>query len=415
MAITVKVARTARELDDIYRLRYRVYVEERGKFGTTISNNPRIMDHFDAIPGVVNIIAYSGGETLGAIRVNMDSDIGLPAEQYFSFSEVRKLVLDNARKCNENAIFASCSMLAVDEKWRNRRSVIFSLFKAATGILYSWKVTHVICAISEETFSMYGRLGFDCVAQSQWMEHVGDHILPISAPFNKIFEWSFDELSKTIDRFWLDNFCGQFERVLLSPGEVLFNQNDLANHTYAVDEGWIAISREDPEGNEMVLANLSRGALFGEVAVFDGETRSAKAIALANTELIAIERSHLYKILKQKPENMEQLLRHFATLVRDSGNMAMVQAFAHQTARVDFALKELWRSAIADKTHEGLRSIKVGPAQIAKTARVREEDVRQVLELKKSQGILDYGNKIIKFFMNPNTDLLESNFRNSPI
>ncbi|MAZ86391.1 MAG: hypothetical protein CL693_02010 [Cellvibrionaceae bacterium] len=413
MAITIKIARTAKELDDIYQLRHKVFVEERGKFGATAINNPRVMDHFDAIPGVVNIIAYSNGQALGAIRVNKDSEIGLPAEQYFDFADARELAKKELLSIDPT--FASCSMLAVDQQWRNRRSVIFSLFKAATGVVYSWDVTHVICAISEETFSMYGRLGFTALAESQWMEHVGDHILPISAPFNKIFEWSFDELSETIDKFWLDNFCGQFERILLSPGEILFNQHDKANYTYAVDEGWIAISREDPEGNEMVLANLSRGALFGEVAVFDGETRSAKAVALANTELIAIERSHLYEILKQRPENMEQLLRHFATLVRDSGNMAMVQAFAHQTARVDFALKELWRSAIADKTNKGMRSIKVGPAQIAKTARVREEDVRQVLELKKSQGILDYGNKIIKFFMEPNEDLLESQFRDSPI
>lgn len=413
MAITIKIAKTAKELDDIYQLRHRVFVEERGKFGTTTTDNPRVMDHFDAIPGVVNIIAYSNGQALGSIRVNKDSEIGLPAEQYFDFSETRELAKQES--IGKLPVFASCSMLAVDQQWRNRRSVIFSLFKAATGVVYSWDVTHVICAISEETFSMYGRLGFSALSESQWMEHVGDHILPISAPFNKIFEWSFDELSETIDKFWLDNFCGQFERILLSPGEILFNQHDRADHTYAVDEGWIAISREDPEGNEMVLANLSRGALFGEVAVFDGETRSAKAVALANTELISIERSHLYDMLKQKPENMEQLLRHFATLVRDSGNMAMVQAFAHQTARVDFALKELWRSATSDKASNGMRSIKVGPAQIAKTARVREEDVRQVLELKKSQGILDYGNKIIKFFMEPNEDLLESKFRDSPI
>jgi len=306
-------------------------------------------------------------------------------------------------------------MLAIHEKWRNRRNVIFSLFKVAIGVMHSVGTTHVICTISEETLSMYGRLGFTTVGERFWSESVNDYLLPIMAPFERVFAWSFSELQKTVDRFWLDNFCGQFERILLGPGEVLFHQNDKANHTYAVDEGWITIAREDPDGNELVLANLSRGALFGEVAVFDGELRSAKAVALANTELIAIERSHMFKILKENPENMEQLLKHFATLVRDSGNMAMVQAFAHQTGRIDFTLGELWRSAVVDQTGSSMRSIKVGPSQIAKTARVREEEVRQILELKKSQGILDYGNRIIKFYREPEEDNVGGQFRESPL
>lgn len=420
MAINIKIARTPKELDDVYRLRYEVYVEERGKFTGSSEENPRVIDHFDALPGVVNIVAYYEDKAIASMRVNEDTEVGLPAEQYFDFSEVRDQVREDYLSDNEGIRsevpkLASGSMLAVHENWRNRRSVIFAVFKMATGIMHTWGTTHVICSISNETWSMYGRLGFDRLAPSEWRESVADEMVPIMAPFKKVFDWSFGEISKTINNFWLDNFCGQFERILLSPGEVLFNQNDKANHTYAVDEGWIAISREDPEGNEMVLSNLSRGALFGEVAVFDGERRSAKAVALANTELIAIERSHMFEMLKRNPENMAQLLKHFAKLVRDSGNMAMVQAFAHQTGRVDFALRELWKSAEPDKSGSGLRSIKVGPMQIAKTARVREEEVRQVLELKKSQGLLEYGNKIIKFMEEPSEDFVENKFRESPL
>ncbi|MGH1373991.1 MAG: cyclic nucleotide-binding domain-containing protein [Cellvibrionaceae bacterium] len=420
MSIIIKIARTPKELDDVYRLRFEVYVEERGKFAETIDGHPRVIDRFDALPGAVNIVAYHEGQAIASMRVNEDTEVGLPAEQYFDYSEVRQSIQndylnDNSGIRSEVPKLASGSMLAIHQNWRNRRSVIFAVFKMATGIMHTWGTTHVLCSISSETWSMYGRLGFERLSESEWKESVADDMLPIMAPFKKVFDWSFGEIRKTINNFWLDNFCGQFERIILSPGEVLFNQNDKANHTFAVDEGWIAISREDPEGNEMVLANLSRGSLFGEVAVFDGERRSAKAVALANTELIAIERSHMFEMLKKNPENMAQLLKHFATLVRDSGNMAMVQAFAHQTGRVDFALKELWRSADPETPGSSLRSIKVGPSQLAKTARVREEDVRQVLELKKAQGVLDYGNRIIKFLEEPEEDSMGSQFRQSPL
>ncbi|WP_439135931.1 Crp/Fnr family transcriptional regulator, partial [Pseudomaricurvus sp.] len=186
-------------------------------------------------------------------------------------------------------------------------------------------------------------------------------------------------------------------------------------HTYAIDNGWIAISREDPNGNEMVLANLSRGALFGELAVFDGERRSAKASSLVNTELISIERTHMFDTLRRNPDHLEQLLKHFAKRVRDTDNLAMIQAFAPQTGRVEFALAELWKSALPNRRNPHHRSIKVGPKQIARTARVREDEVRKVLELKKSENILDYGESIIKFYRGPDGEVPVRAVGDSPI
>lgn len=420
MPIRIKVAKTARELDDVFNFRYRVFVEERGKFEGKGADNPRVVDHFDAVPGVTNVVAYQGSEVIASMRINPDSDIGLPAEHYFDFSDTRRELIDEYRSNTDpdipdSPVIVGCSMLAVHENWRNRRNVIFSLFKAATGIIYSWGATHVICSISEETLSLYGRLGFKTIAEAEWNESVSDHMVPILAPFDRIFEWTFGQISKTVDHFWLDNFCGQFERILLSPGEVLFYQNDPAEHTYAIDEGWIAISREDPNGNEMVLANLSRGALFGELAVFDGERRSAKASALVNTELISIESSDMFEILKQNPENMAQLLKHFAKRMRDTDNLAMIQAFAPQTGRVEYALSQLWQSATPSKGNPDQRSIKVGPQQIARTARVREDEVRNVLELKKAEGILDYGENIIRFAFAPEDEKMAKLFGDSSI
>ena len=405
MAIRIKLATSSKELDDVFNLRYKVYVEERGKFDASSNHNPRIVDHFDAIPGVVNVIAYSGSEAVAALRLNQDLDIGLPAEYYFDFSDIRKSLEKEYQESEggdrKPPCLVSGSMLAVHKDWRNRRNVIFSLFKTAAGVLHDWGATHVICSISEDTLSMYGRLGFKTIAESSWNPSVKDRMVPIMASFDQVFEWTFGKIRKSIDHFWLDNLCGQFERILLSPGEVLFEQNDFATHTYAIDEGWVAVSRKDPEGNEMVLANLSRGALFGELAVFDGERRSAKASALVNTELLAIERLQLFEILKKNPDHLEQLLRHFAKRVRDTDNLAMIQAFAPQTGRVEYALNELWRSAIPDPRRPHQRSIKVGPKQIARTARVREDEVRKVLEVKKSENILDYGENVIKFFHGP--------------
>jgi len=80
---------------------------------------------------------------------------------------------------------------------------------------------------------------------------------------------TYGDISEKMPPFWLDNLCGEYERLLLSPGDALFHQGDLPDRAYVIDEGWVSISRTDAEGNEMVIANLSRGALFGELSVLD--------------------------------------------------------------------------------------------------------------------------------------------------
>ena len=165
----------------------------------------------------------------------------------------------------------------------------------------------------------------------------------------------------------------------------------------------------------MVLANLSKGALFGEVAIFNGESRDATATALMNTELIVIERSHMLDIIRQNPDKLDQLLGHFARRIRETDNLAMVLAFAPQTGRVEVALSRLWDSAIPDRKKPKTRVAKVGPQQLAKTAQVRETEVRRVLEMKKAKGCLNYGDNVVRFLRPPETGDTIQVLKESPV
>jgi CRP-like cAMP-binding protein len=402
MAIRLKIARTEKELDDVFKLRYDVYVEERKKFTPAQTKDPRIVDRFDALPDVVNAIAYYNDTAIAAMRINKDSQIGLPAEEYFDFSVVRaKLHQEYLNNNGVEPVIVGGSMLAIHQEWRNRRNVIFALFRTASGVMKSWNATHVIGSISEATLSLYGRIGFEAIGEARWDESIGDSLVPILAPYDKVFDWTFGEISLTIEPFWSDNFTGHFERLLLSPGDVLFSQGDMAEEAYAIDEGWISITRTDFNNNEMILANLSKGALFGELAILDDEPRSATATAITNVGLIVLGRDHMLDILKQHPEKMRQLLRHFSRRVRDLDDLAMVQAFAPQSSRVAFALNHLWQEAPSDRKDPSVRVAKIGPAQIARLAQVREHEVLLVLETEKLNGHLDYGKNVVRFYRLP--------------
>ncbi|MET0087441.1 MAG: Crp/Fnr family transcriptional regulator [Sedimenticola sp.] len=401
MAIKLKIARTAKELDDVFKLRHEVYVVEKKKFASNRKSDYRIVDRFDTLPNAVNIVAYHGDQAIATMRINKDSMIGLPAEEYFDFSDTRKQAEVEAKAAGVEPVIVGGSMLAIQKDWRHQRNVIFALFKIAAGVAHSMGATHGIGSIAEDTLSLYGRIGFKTLGEPCWHEGVGDTLVPIYGRFSEIYDWAFKQISSKVNSFWLENFCGQFQRILLSKGEILFSQDADADHAYAVDEGWISISRTDPEGNEMVLANLPKGALFGEMALFDGEKRSATATAITNAELLFIERSDMIEAIRRNPEHIEEILQHFAKRLRDTDNLALVQAFSPQTSRVNFVLNQLWQSANAGNTDPEVRMVRVGPEQIAKSAQVRESDVRKVLEIKKVAGQLDYGDHLIRFLEQP--------------
>jgi len=407
--IKLKVARTAEELDDVFRLRYDVYVSERNKFSEKrATSDGRITDHFDALPEVANVVVYDGDIAVASFRVNKDSTIGLAPEKYFDFTQVRTLIAQASDGEDPVPCIVSGSMLAIRKEWRHKRNVIFALFKKTTAVMHGWGATHVFGAASAETFSLYGRLGFNSIAGEEWVESVGDKLIPMMAPFEKVFTWAFGQELPEKKQFWLDNSYAEFETLLLSPGEVLFHQGDAAEYAYSIEKGGVSISRQGADRKELVIAQLCKGTLFGELSIFDDERRTATATATMNTQVIAIKRKQMLDIIHQDSDKMDQLLCHFSQRLRQADHVALVQQFAPQTSRVSYALEQLWSSAKAQKECPATRTLKIGAGQIARRAQVRESEVRRVLEVRRASGGLDYGDDIVHFFRAPSSDDLVS-------
>src|SRR5680860_17607 len=70
-------------------------------------------------------------------------------------------------------------------------------------------------------------------------------------------------------------------------GEVIFREGDTGSTLYVVRSGSVSIHREHMDGRRLALAELRHGDMFGELALFSGETRSATAEAM---ELVPRER-----------------------------------------------------------------------------------------------------------------------------
>ncbi len=100
-----------------------------------------------------------------------------------------------------------------------------------------------------------------------------------------------------------------------NPGEYIFHEGDAGNRLYLVTDGEVRISRDVPGSGEEALAVLKRGALFGEMAVFDHSQRSTHAISNGGTTALTISRADFEILLDLNRDLANKVLRSVVRLL----------------------------------------------------------------------------------------------------
>ena len=106
-----------------------------------------------------------------------------------------------------------------------------------------------------------------------------------------------------------------------APGEVLFSRGDPGDKLYLVRRGRVQISLVNRVGETIVLAEQTAGDLFGEVAVFDGGSRTAGASAVEETEVLTLGRDDLRRFLGAHPRAALDLLGVMGRRLRNTGEL----------------------------------------------------------------------------------------------
>src|SRR3569832_2233030 len=85
----------------------------------------------------------------------------------------------------------------------------------------------------------------------------------------------------------------------LTGGEMLFQKGDPGTALYGVRRGQIRIETGATDGRRLTLNFMGPGDLFGEVAVLDGQERTAAATAGEVTELFVLRREEFLSFLER--------------------------------------------------------------------------------------------------------------------
>jgi|RhiMethySRZTD1v2_1073278.scaffolds.fasta_scaffold11184_3 CRP-like cAMP-binding protein len=128
-------------------------------------------------------------------------------------------------------------------------------------------------------------------------------------------------------------------------GTMIFAKGDLGSGLMAVLEGSVRISVPTLNGHEIVLSQVSRGEVFGEMAVIDGQPRSANATAVENCELMVIDRRNFLPVMRSHPEVAIKLLELLSARLRQSNEQVEDVMFSSLPVRLARAVLKLARPA----------------------------------------------------------------------
>ena len=175
------------------------------------------------------------------------------------------------------------------------------------------------------------------------------------------------------------------------PGEAVFREGDSGDTCYVVREGSVRVTRRHSDGRVITLAELRPGAIFGELAMFGGETRSASVEALEPTRALAILAGDLRRLLLEHPDLAVRMLEGLADRLRAANERIARQSFQTVAGRVASALL----SQVIARTENGETArdvvIEATQAEIAQLAGASRESASRFLAKLERAGLITTG------------------------
>ena len=171
-------------------------------------------------------------------------------------------------------------------------------------------------------------------------------------------------------------------------GEMLFNVGDASTGLYVVVNGRIRIWTVSAGGAEVTLNVLPDGALFGEIGMLDGNSRTAGASAMMATDLITISRRSFFDALERDPQLARNVIEFLCRRLRWV-SARMEDAALRQAPQRLARMLGFLSSDHGKKTADGIEiGIKLTQGELAQWAAMSREGLNKLLVRWADEGIL---------------------------
>jgi CRP-like cAMP-binding protein len=175
------------------------------------------------------------------------------------------------------------------------------------------------------------------------------------------------------------------------PGEVVFREGDDSDTCYVVHAGHARAMREHPDGRQITLATFGPGDIFGELAMFDDERRSATVEATDELEVLGILGGDMRRLLRRHPDMAVKLVISLGRRLRAANERLARQSFQTVQSRVAAVLAQLVEQAQSEGAGERDVPVVATQADLAKLAGSSRESASRFLAVLERAGVITQG------------------------
>ena len=173
--------------------------------------------------------------------------------------------------------------------------------------------------------------------------------------------------------------------------EVVFREGDESNTCYVVRSGHARAVREHADGRQIALATFGPGDIFGELAMFDDERRSATVETIDAVEALAILGPDMRRLMLRRPQLAVALAGSLARRLRATNERLASQSFQTVQSRVAAVIQGLVEQAVVEGASPDDVQITATQADLAMLAGSSRESASRFLATLERAGVISQG------------------------
>lgn len=179
----------------------------------------------------------------------------------------------------------------------------------------------------------------------------------------------------------------------LREGDTILHRSDPGAALYIIVKGKVKIHNEAPDGTESIITILTDGEFLGELAILDGNERSADATTMEPTEIMILTKDDLYTIMDRFPRISVGLLQTLAGRLRRTTEAFVAASTLEVHGRLALQLLRL-AEQLGVVTRDGTRiDFHLTQSDLGALVGASRERVNMVLGFFRRQGYIEVDEK----------------------
>jgi CRP/FNR family transcriptional regulator len=176
-----------------------------------------------------------------------------------------------------------------------------------------------------------------------------------------------------------------------APGQTVFREGDASDTCYIVRKGRARAVRTHGDGRTITLATFGPGDIFGELAMFEDERRSATVQATETTSVVGVLGPDMRRIMGEHPQIATRLVIALGRRLRETNERLSRQSFQTVQSRVAVVLSQLVEQEVAAGKGPSDVLVTATQADLAQLAGSSRESASRFLAVLERAGVISQG------------------------